>query len=64
MIGVDDGLSAGHLDWADIFFLVGAILAVLVGIGHVVGVSADKAKWLPALLAIAVGFTAFGLFLL
>jgi hypothetical protein len=63
LIAVDDGLSSGNLNWADIFFLLGTILAVLGALAHSpLGEAVTKYAWV--LLSLAVAFIAFGLFLL
>jgi len=72
LLAVDDGLTNGNFNWADVFFLVGTIFAALAALAYVMGVTvtADPARpvryhaWAPALVAFAVAFTAFGLFLL
>ena len=72
LLAVDDGIANANYNWADVFFLVGAILAVFAGIAYAMGVTGTVSDpphrgfhlWAPALVALAVGFTAFGLFLL
>lgn len=59
MLLVDDGVTAGHLTIADIFFLVAAILAVIAGIVAY----PTKTLW-GTLVAFAVAAVGFGLFLL
>jgi protein-S-isoprenylcysteine O-methyltransferase Ste14 len=68
LLGLDDGIASGNLNWADVFFLVGTILAVLSALCQVPH-RADSSPppwlgWGGTLLALAVGCAAFGLFLL
>lgn len=63
MIAVDDGISSGNFNAADVFFLIGAILGVVAAVCYAV-VSVPAARWAPVALSVAVGFAAFGLFLL
>lgn len=62
MLALDDGLTTGNFNAADIFWLIGAILGLISAICYAV-VSPPAARWAPVALALAVGFVAFGLFL-
>jgi hypothetical protein len=69
ILAVDDGLTNGHLNWADILFLLGAIFAVLGALSYAPIPQTDPPRrayghWGPVLVALAVGFISFGLFLL
>ena len=71
LLAVDDGIANGNLNWADVFFLVGAIFGALAGLAYALGITATVDNnppryhaWAPALVAFAVAFVAFGLFLL
>lgn len=59
MLSVDDGMVAGHLTLADLFFLIACILAF---IGAIIAYP-TKTLW-ATLVAAAVGAVALGLFLL
>ena len=63
LLAIDDGLSSGNLNTADIFFVIGAILGLVSAILYAV-VQPPAARWAPVLLALTAGFIAFGLFLL
>ena len=76
LLAVDDGLTNANYNWADIFFLVGAIAAVFSAIAYFLGITgtvepanpprpyARYHQWAPALLAFGVACIAFALFLL
>lgn len=75
LLAVDDGLTNGNYNWADVFFIAATILAVLAAVIHAVGVPAprDDVAGRPVyhyhhhsftLLALAVACIAFGWFLL
>ena len=73
LLAVDDGLTNGNYNWADVFFLVGTIAAVLAALAYVTGntTTVDNNPpryhyhaWAPALVAFAVGCIAFAFFLL
>lgn len=76
LMAVDDGLTSGNLNVADILFLLGIIFAGLSGLAYASGFVGSTAapdtprpyarfhQWAAALLAFAVGCVAFGLFLL
>jgi hypothetical protein len=63
MIAVDDGLTSGNLNFADVMFLIGAIVAVLAAIFYGL-VQPPVSRWAPVMLSLAVGFVAFGFFVL
>jgi hypothetical protein len=62
MFAVDDGLINGNLNFADILFLVAAILAVLAAVLYTQG--ANVIRWAPVLLSLAVAGLSFGWFVL
>ena len=76
LLAVDDGIANANYNWADVFFLIGTILALFSFIAYATGntgtVTADATHrpyaryhaWAPALLALAVTCVAFALFLL
>lgn len=62
ILAVDDGIFSGHLDAADIFFLIAVIAAVLSAIG---GFGANQlTKHAGWLLSVAVACAAFAFLLL
>ena len=76
LLAIDDGLTNGNYNWADVFFLIATVFATLAGIAYLTGpaVIPDTSTppsryyrfghWAAALVAIAVACTAFALFLL
>lgn len=66
VLAVDDGIAAGNLNAADIFFIIGAILGLIAAVlMHPRPATAQP--WPISglqLLSLAVGCAAFGLFLL
>jgi hypothetical protein len=80
LLAVDDGLTNANYDMADVFFLIGMVLAILSGLAYATGFvgTVDVApgnppaprpyaryhQWAPALLAFAVASVAFSWFLL
>ena len=69
LLAVDDGLTNANFNWADIMFLLGTIFAVLGALSYAPVPQTDPPRrsyghWGPVLVALAVGFIAFGLFLL
>lgn len=73
LMAVDDGLTNANYNWADVFFLVAAALALLAAVaayGPPATPTADGPRfhgwhhWAPALLSLAVACTAFAFFLL
>ena len=65
VLAVDDGLTSGNLNLADIFFLIAAILAGLAALSvHPSEIAKPVAKLASVLGALAVAFVALGLFLL
>ena len=75
LLAVDDGLTNSNFNVADIMFLAGVVFAALAGLSYAAGFTGtvDAAghrpyagfhQWAAALVAFAVGFVAFGLFLL
>lgn len=69
LYAVDDGIANGNLNWADVFFLIGTVLALLAALAAWPTATADHpgnavARWLHVLLCLAVGCVAFGFFLL
>jgi hypothetical protein len=67
LFAVDDGIAQGNLNWADIFFLVGAIMAVLGGIlayASMPSTTPPVARWPTPLAYVGLGLIGFGLFLL
>ena len=75
LLAVDDGLTNANYNWADVFFLIGTIVAVFSAIAYFTGVSATTTTttnppryhyhaWAPALVAFAVACATFGFFLL
>lgn len=76
LIAVDDGLTNGNYNWADVWFLVAAIAAVLATVAYLVN-PADVPNtttppsryyrythWAAALVAFAIASIAFAWFLL
>jgi hypothetical protein len=63
LLAVDDGLANANYNWADIFFIIGAILAVLSALATT-PVAAAVSKYAHILLALAVACISFALFLL
>lgn len=61
MVGVDDGIWSGHLDAADVLFLIAAILFV---IEAVIVTMAQRPRYVGALSQVALACVAFGLLLL
>jgi hypothetical protein len=75
LLAVDDGWTNANYNWADLFFVVAAALALLAAFGYLTPVrtTADTnpphrvhglAHLAAGLLALAVACTAFALFLL
>jgi hypothetical protein len=70
LLAVDDGLTNSNYNWADIFFLVGTILAVLAALTYIprrTNLNDPPPAWFGwggVLAALALASTAFGLFLL
>lgn len=76
LMAVDDGITNANYNWADVFFLIGTIVAALSAIAYFLGITgtvetgtparpyARYHQWAPALLAFGVGCVAFALFLL
>ena len=76
LMAVDDGLTDGNFNAADIFFLIALVLGALSGIAYVsgfVGPAVEPgavhpnyrySRWAAALLSFAVAAVGFGLFLL
>jgi hypothetical protein len=73
LMAVDDGIANANYNWADVFFIVGTILAVVAGLAYVTGntTTVDNSPpryhyhaWAPALVAFAVACIAFAWFLL
>lgn len=73
LLAVDDGLANANYNWADIFFLVGTVLALFAAFayaptGHVHTTDAPAHRhytsWAATLLSVAVACVAFALFLL
>ena len=79
LLAIEDGIVNGNLDMADVFFIIGTILAVVAGLAYASGVTGTTSEnhapgtpragyryhlWAPALVAFAVAAVAFGLFLL
>ena len=67
LLAVDDGLTNGNLNWADIFFLIGAAVAVLGAIllyAVTPATTPPAARWATPLAYLGVGLIGFGLFLL
>ena len=63
MYAIDDGLTSGNFNAADIFWLIGLIVAVVAAILYAV-TPHPVVKWAPVALSAAVACVAFGLFLL
>lgn len=63
MYAVDDGIWNGNLDAADIFFLVGTILAVIAAVLYIPREPARSA-WAPTALSAALACVAFAFLLL
>jgi len=62
LIAVDDGLTSGNLNAADIFFLIAVILAV---VSALIGWRpAPESRWAGPLLSLAIAFAALGLLVL
>lgn len=68
MIAVDDGIWAGNLDLADIFFLIGMILgflaAVLSLMVRATAAGASPNRFAPTCAYAAIGCIAFGFMVL
>lgn len=74
LFAIDDGLTNGNLNVADIFFLLGTIFGALAGLAYVAGFPVAEgatpnqwhrySHWAAALVAFAVACIAFGFFLL
>lgn len=75
LLAVDDGLTNANYDMADVFFIIGVVLAALSGLAYATGFVgtvtegqprpyARYHQWAPALLAFAVASIAFAWFLL
>jgi hypothetical protein len=65
MFAVDDGLTSGNFNVADVFFLIGAILGVIAAVLSIPRTTATPAHaWSSVAGWLAAGFIAFGLFLL
>ena len=72
LLAVDDGIANANFNWADVFFLVATILAVIAAVAYASGVrpvgdNTVRVGWhayAAALLALAVAGIAFALFLL
>lgn len=65
MIAVDDGLWSGNYNAADVFFLIGTVLAVVAAVLAVPRPAPSRlAVWAPVLLYLAVGCGLFAWLLL
>lgn len=62
MIAVDDGLTAGHQDFADVLFLIGFVLALLASL--CAALTSPAARWSPVLGWLAVAAIAIAWFML
>jgi hypothetical protein len=58
LFAVDDGISSGNLNLADVCFLIAVVLAVISALAHYRPASAGHAGWLlsAAVAAVALGF--------
>jgi hypothetical protein len=80
LLAIDDGWTAANYNWADTFFIVGAVIALIAAFIYFAGVPTTRTAnpdppphsgyhvrwhgWAPGLLALAVASVAFALFLL
>lgn len=56
-------IASGEVDWADIFFLIAVILAVIAALAYA-SRRTDALPWAPVLLSLAVACISFGWLLL
>ena len=55
LLAVDDGIANGNLNWADVFFLVGAIFGALAGLAYALGITATVDNNPPRLPRMGTG---------
>ena len=63
MLAVDDGIAQGNLNLADVFFLIGTILAFLAGF-LAANATPNATRWHMVAGWFALALVALGLFLL
>jgi hypothetical protein len=62
LLAVDDGITSGNLNAADIFFLIAVILAIVSAL--IAWRPAPESRWAGPLLSLALAAAALGLLLL
>lgn len=63
MIAIDDGITTGNLNAADVFFLIATIVAVIAA-GLYAAVNPKTVRWAPVALALGLACVSLGLLLL